>query len=210
MRKLKVKMRSLIKKVFRIVALFIINSFLSTTRFFSLKRFLLNISGIKIGKDTKVVGSILIVSMLSILSSFTNLDFILNRFNNISQSAKESGRKEIWDKAFQVNKMNPLGNGMNAPLELIDTGNIHNCYVRFLLTMGYPFTILTLLCLLILILFVAKDKKVPKPLVGFLFGYILANYGEDFFVGVGSSMFIYVVMTIGLISFYSFKKEDVF
>jgi hypothetical protein len=104
--------------------------------------------------------------------------------------------------------MNPLGYGMNAPLELIDTGNIHNCYVRFLLTMGYPFTILTLLCLLILILFVAKDKKVPKPLVGFLFGYILANYGEDFFVGVGSSMFIYVVMTIGLISFYSLKKEE--
>ncbi|TDX94483.1 maltose O-acetyltransferase [Chryseobacterium daecheongense] len=57
MRKLNV-MGNLIKKVFRILAIFIINTFLCTTRFFSLKRFLLNISGIQIGKDTKVVGPI--------------------------------------------------------------------------------------------------------------------------------------------------------
>lgn len=60
-------MGNLIKKVFRIVALFIINAFLSATRFFSLKRFLLNISGIKIGKDTKVVGPIYIGSVAQVV-----------------------------------------------------------------------------------------------------------------------------------------------
>lgn len=60
-------MGNLIKKIFRIVALFIINTFLSTTRFFSLKRFLLNISGIKIGKDTKVVGPIHIGSVAQVV-----------------------------------------------------------------------------------------------------------------------------------------------
>lgn len=152
-------------------------------------------------------GSIAVVSSFAILSSYLDLEFIFGRLESISNSSSDSGRQDIWDVAFKYISLNPMGNGMNAPLELVDTGNIHNCYVRFLLTMGYPFTILTLLCLFLLIVFVVKDKKVPKPLVGFLFGYLLANYGEDFFVGVGSSMFIYVIMTIGLISFYSLKKE---
>ena len=48
----------MISKIKRKFFLFIINSFLSTTRYFILKRFLLNLAGIKIGKNTKVVGPI--------------------------------------------------------------------------------------------------------------------------------------------------------
>ncbi|QQV03379.1 MULTISPECIES: O-antigen ligase family protein [Chryseobacterium] len=154
-----------------------------------------------------LIGSILILSMFTIISNFVNLDFILNRFDNISESAKESGRQEIWEKAFLYIKMNPLGNGMNAPLELVGSGNVHNCYVRFLLTMGYPFTIIILLFFALIIFFAWKDKKVPRPLVGFLIGYVLANFGEDFYVGIGSSMFIYVILTIGLISYFSLIKN---
>lgn len=50
----------MISKIKRKFFLFIINSFLSTTRYFILKRLLLNLSGIKIGKDTKVVGPLYI------------------------------------------------------------------------------------------------------------------------------------------------------
>lgn len=156
-----------------------------------------------------IIGLVLLLLTLTILSNFVNLDFILNRFDNISNSAAESGRQDIWDKSFQYINLSPLGNGMNAPMELVGTGNIHNSYVRFLLTMGYPFTIFTLFCFLLLMFFGWKDKNVPRPLIGFLFGYALANYGEDFFVGIGSSMFIYVVMTIGLLSYYSLRKEKI-
>lgn len=48
----------MINKIKRITCLYLINTFLSTTRFFILKRFLLNFSGIKTGKHTKVVGPI--------------------------------------------------------------------------------------------------------------------------------------------------------
>lgn len=156
-----------------------------------------------------LIGSALLVLLITAISSFVNLEFIFGRLENISNSAAESGRQPIWDTAFQYIELNPMGNGMDAPLELINTGNIHNCYVRFLLTMGYPFTIITLACFFLLILVAVKDKSAPKPLVGFLLGYALANYGEDFFVGVGSSMFIYVVLTIGLLSYFRLKKEKI-
>lgn len=60
-------MGNMIKKILRILALFIINTFLCTTRFFSLKRFLLNISGIKIGKNTKVVGPISVGTVAKVI-----------------------------------------------------------------------------------------------------------------------------------------------
>ncbi|WP_288060120.1 acyltransferase [Thomasclavelia cocleata] len=45
-----------IDKLKRRIVLFIINNFLSTTKFFTLKRKLLNIGNIKVGKGSKVVG----------------------------------------------------------------------------------------------------------------------------------------------------------
>jgi len=48
----------IIKKILKIICLILINNFLSTTRFFSLKRTLLTLSGLSIGKNTKVVGPI--------------------------------------------------------------------------------------------------------------------------------------------------------
>lgn len=48
----------IINKLKRKIALFIINHFLSTTKFFSLKRVLLNFGGIKVGTDSKIVGPI--------------------------------------------------------------------------------------------------------------------------------------------------------
>lgn len=53
-------MKNTVSKISRKVCLFIINNFFSTTRYFKLKRCLLNFSGIKVGKDTKVVGPLFI------------------------------------------------------------------------------------------------------------------------------------------------------
>lgn len=157
-----------------------------------------------------LIGSAIMSILIFGMSKVIDLDFIFNRFEDVGNSAAASGRQPIWDKAFHYININPLGYGMNAPLELISTGNIHNCYIRFLLTMGYPFTILSLLFFFGMIVLAFYDKKIPKPIIGFLIGYALANYGEDFFVGIGSSMFIYVVLAIGLLSYYSiFNKKEI-
>lgn len=47
-----------INKVKKIIILFFINNFLSTTRFFEIKRNLLIYSGFEIGKGTKIVGPV--------------------------------------------------------------------------------------------------------------------------------------------------------
>ena len=61
-------MKILISKILRKLCLVIINTFFSSTNFFSLKRFLLRIAGIKVGENSKIVGKIKIgtVANLSI------------------------------------------------------------------------------------------------------------------------------------------------
>lgn len=54
------------KRVKRYIILFIINNFLSCTRFFKIKRYLLSLADIKIGKNTKVVGPIKFGSQINI------------------------------------------------------------------------------------------------------------------------------------------------
>jgi len=51
-------MNVLFEKIIKKICLFLINTFLSTTNFFPLKRHLLRISGFDIGKGTKVVGPV--------------------------------------------------------------------------------------------------------------------------------------------------------
>ena len=51
-----VLMKKILKIIFQRFILKIINIFLSGTHFFRIKRFLLNLAGYKIGKNTKVVG----------------------------------------------------------------------------------------------------------------------------------------------------------
>lgn len=50
----------------RKISFFIINNFLSGTKFFNIKRLLLNWSGYKIGKNTKIVGPLFITSELKV------------------------------------------------------------------------------------------------------------------------------------------------
>ena len=60
-------MKNILHKIFRKLCLLFINSFLSTTRYFKLKRILMKFSGINIGKDTKVVGPIYIGSIAKLI-----------------------------------------------------------------------------------------------------------------------------------------------
>jgi hypothetical protein len=135
---------------------------------------------------------------------FTSLDFIFSRFENLSNSAVESGRAEIWKNAFSYISLNYNGYGMDAPFLLLGTGNVHNCYIRFLLTMGFFFSIVTIFFYLrlLLILFFKKVEVLPRSLKAFMLAFALSNYAEDFFVGLGSSMLIYLAIIIGFISYF--------
>lgn len=103
--------------------------------------------------------------------------------------------------------MNKWGYGMNSPIELLGTGNIHNCYVRYFFTMGIFFGCLTLLFYIIFVCSVYFKKNIPSSLVGFLIAFAFANYGEDFFVGVGSSIFICFNIVLGLIFYFQQKNK---
>ena len=57
-------MINILKIIFQRITIKIINIFLSGTHFFRIKRFLLNVSGYKIGKNSKVVGPLNITGKL--------------------------------------------------------------------------------------------------------------------------------------------------
>lgn len=139
------------------------------------------------------------------LSGIENLNFIVDRYLNISNAIGDTGRNIAWEKAMNnINQTLLWGNDMNAPLRILNTGNVHNCYLRFLLSMGLIFTIFSFVFYgrYIRIILSRKYRVVPPSLIAFIVAFTIMNFGEDFFVGMGSSVIIYFFMIIGLISFY--------
>lgn len=145
---------------------------------------------------------ILILSILFLfISNSQSYSFIFERFQDISNSASDSGRLEIWQRAFSYIRFNYQGFGMNSPSIMLGTGNVHNCYVRFVFTIGLPLSIITMIIyslLLFSIIFYFHDYEI-RICFAFLIGLLLANFGEDFFVGIGSGIFIYHSIIIGYI-----------
>lgn len=156
-------------------------------------------------KLRSLAGSLIIlILLLTVVSYFIDLSFVLGRFEHLSDAAADSGREDVWKRAyFAINNNFWLGNGMNANMLIAGTGNMHNCYIRFVLNMGIVFTVLALLMYFLSILSIfANKRKVPLILTGYLAIYGLMNVGEDYFVGIGSSAFIYMLFIYGFINYY--------
>jgi O-antigen ligase len=153
--------------------------------------------------------TILFCTLLFVLQFFLDLNFFLDRFSNLSGAAEDSGRQSIWDNASFMISQNPWwGNGMEATLQITGSGNMHNVYLRFILNMGVIFTVFVfLMYLMMLISTVAKRNTVSLILPGYLLIYALMNLGEDFFVGVGSAAFVYMLFVFGFINYYYFKDD---
>jgi hypothetical protein len=147
---------------------------------------------------------IMLILLFTVVSYFIDLSFVLGRFENLSGAAADSGREDVWKRAyFAISNNFWWGNGMNANMVIAGTGNMHNCYIRFVLNMGIFFTVLALLMYFLSILSIfANKRKVPLILTGYLAIYALMNVGEDYFVGIGSSAFIYMLFIYGLINYY--------
>ena len=144
-----------------------------------------------------------IIPVFFALSLFIDISFLTDRFINVSNAVEDSGRREVWENAtFMIDTNLWWGNGM-ANEEILRMGNMHNVYIRFLLNMGLIFTVLSLVMYMLSIVTVVSSKRfVPLLLPGYLFVYALMNLGEDFFVGLGSSAFIYMLFIYGFINYY--------
>lgn len=156
------------------------------------------------------VSLIMFILLFIATSYFIDLSFVMERFENLSGAAADSGRSAVWERAYSaINNNFWLGNGMHASEVFAGTGNMHNCYIRFVLHMGIIFTVLTLLMYFLSILSVfAKKNKVPLILPGYLIIYALMNVGEDYFVGLGSSAFIYMLFIYGFINYFLTKPNE--
>ncbi|MPM89094.1 hypothetical protein SDC9_136202 [bioreactor metagenome] len=96
---------------------------------------------------------------------------------------------------------------MDANEAIAHVGNMHNCYLRFMLNMGMFFTTLSLLFYFSLIVdTIRHNKTVPFVLSGYLIAFALMNIGEDFFVGVGATDYICTLFIFGFINYY-WKRE---
>lgn len=153
---------------------------------------------------------ILFLSLLFITTLYIDIpDFIIKRLFNVFDAVSDSGRYEIWERAFYYIERNLFwGNGMYANELLVDTGNMHNCYIRYLLNMGLVFFFISFsFYVFYIIKIILNIKTTDRVLIGFIIAYTFANIGEDFFVGVGSSVFIYFCIIVGFITFDLTNKK---
>lgn len=149
-------------------------------------------------------GVVFLLLALIVVSNFIDMSFVLGRFDNIADSASDSGRAEVWQRAYPAISQNLWwGNGMDANERIADTGNMHNCYIRFVLNMGLFFTILSFSMYVIsIIIAYVKRKQVPLHFTAYLIIYAVMNIGEDFFVGVGSTAFLNMIFAYSFINYY--------
>lgn len=151
-----------------------------------------------------LLGFGLLLTIFFITSYVLDLSVVTTRLQNISDAVSDSGREDIWRRAFgAINQHFWWGNGMDANMRIADTGNMHNCYLRFVLNMGIFFTVLsTSMYFIALLNTYANRNKVPLILTGFLCAFALMNLGEDFFVGLGSAAYVYLLFIFGFINYF--------
>jgi len=156
-------------------------------------------------KSVLIPGLSFVISIFILVSIF-DLHAITDRLLNFENAVEDSGRSVLWESVFPHIKMNLLwGNGMDSNMRLANSGNMHNCYIRYLLNMGLVFSLLSFMFYIIYIVttILFKWNTIPRCLIGYLLAYTFWNIGEDFYVGIGSSIFIFFNVIIGLITFYS-------
>lgn len=162
-------------------------------------------------KDVKRLIIFCVLLLLSFLAFISFLAYYsdLGRLLDIQNAASDSGRFIYWQKAIALIERNPFwGYGMDAPEKLVDTANMHNCYLRYILMIGSIFFLFSMSFYLYFLYRVFKNRRfIPESLVGFLFAFTLMNVGEDFFIGAGSTAVIYFCLSIGMILYCLSPKK---
>ena len=197
--------RKLIKKSFFFILL---TAIFLTTIFSGSRNALVGLCIVIVFSYYKQINKLIGVSMVllvitALIAQFIDIAFATERLGNIAQAFTDTERDEIWARAQQsINQNFWFGNGMDANWRIVGIGNMHNSYIRFLLNMGIIYTVLALLMYFISIASAHFNKRVPPVFVGYLIAFALMNVGEDFFVGLGSVVFVNLLFVYGFINYY--------
>ena len=196
------KKKNIINNLFVFICIFTIIATGSRAAFIGVIIILFSFFYMKGFKTTLLLVSLILIGLM-IMSNFIDLPY-LDRLGNIGLNNVDEARKDLWETSMYHIKNNLwFGNGMDAPIKLINTGNIHNCYLRYLLTMGLFFTLLSFLFYFIFFMKILRSlKKVPNVLIGFVFAYTVMNIVEDYYMGIGSSAFLSFLIIVGFIITY--------
>jgi hypothetical protein len=149
----------------------------------------------------KIYFSLIFLACVIFSPLYLDFNFLIDRFSLSAYEniAAESGRSLIWKNAlFYINRDIMFGWGMNAPMDLLDTGNIHNSYYRVILMVGAPLAVLFCFFLVLFIINTFRDVNKFSELKVFILSFFLLSIGEDFLVGIGSAMFYYFLLAIPL------------
>lgn len=144
---------------------------------------------------------IILVGICYVTLLYIELPEFTNRLLNIGEAVYDSGRYQLWERVFGFFEENILwGHGMDANMRLVGTGNMHNCYLRYVLNMGLIFTLLSFAFYIVYLGRIFLNiQRINGALIGFIVAFTFANFGEDFYVGIGSSLFCYFCIIIGFI-----------
>lgn len=158
---------------------------------------LLQVKSIKSGFLIILVSSVVIFCIEQYSSGF-----VTQRFNSIGDgyiaASEASGRSEIWLKAIHLIEKEPLtGAGMSGALEAIGSNNIHNSYLRVLVTTGVPLGGLAILFFLLGTTNIVFSN-VPNEIKAYFLMVLVFFSGEDFIVGIGSAFIFYLVLILSM------------
>ncbi|WP_180032144.1 O-antigen ligase family protein [Acinetobacter sp. YH12245] len=133
-------------------------------------------------------------------------DFINFRSVEVGSAVSDSGRIDIWEKAFICIQNEPfVGNGMLGAQNCVHSGNVHNSYLRVLVMLGIPLTLLFFIMYFYFI-FKAAISSANIYIKFYLIGLPILFFAEDYIVGFASPFFPFFIFIISLY-LYDLKKS---
>lgn len=121
------------------------------------------------------------------------------RVTEVGSAVSDSGRIDIWNRAFQCIDSEPLlGHGMFGHINCVNIGNIHNSYLRIVVMLGFP------LAFIFFTLFLGFIVKVTMMQVNlyikfYFLGLPLLFFAEDYIVGIASPFFPILIFMLALL-----------
>jgi O-antigen ligase len=147
----------------------------------------------------------LVFIVLIFFMGTTELSF---RAVDFDSAISDSGRVFIWLRALECIFSEPLfGHGMLGAQNCVDTGNVHNSYLRVAVMLGLPLAIIFFVFFFTFLVYVLFSG-VNVYIKSYFLGLPLAFFAEDYIAGIGSPFFPFFIFILALFLF-DHKKEEV-
>lgn len=145
---------------------------------------------------------LLVVGVLLSIVGLLEMDFRSIKFIS---AATDSGRAAFWSDVLTCIKAEPIfGYGMNGAQECIGIGSVFNSYLRVVLMLGMPLSILFFSAFLYFVgcLILGNSNVFIKS---YFLSILVAFMAEDFVTGFGTPFFPFMLY---MLSVYLYEKRD--